>query len=565
MNNVLRTRGMCFYIIIAACLVFPAPVSLALEVDGVNPSVGWAGVPGDPQSGSLVAVQGEDFDPDPANNIVTFSDDTGSPLPGVSTPVVASITQGVDYAFEQMIGGPGSLLGQLDHPWDISVEESTGNIFVVNQQNSRIEVYDAGGHVLLNFGEGELNLPWGVYVASDGLVYVSDVGSAGGDRIAVFSGSGTLVRSMGVGIVEFPQDLQVDSSGNVYVIDGGIGTERFLKISSDDELVFAISGPLHAPFESLVGLALAAPDAPVGGRIYVTDQLRRCIYVYNTTGLFLQIWYLDDMGFPPLGLAPGYIDVDWEYNVYVEVGNSVQKISPAVELLDEAVDAATMGTSSFRMLDVNKRMYAVEYSSAVDQYIKTLLPTDTHELLVYVPHGAYTGPIAVAVGAETDTSPRDFTVREPDPAISVAEMEITQGIPTYPFVAGKDTLVWARLNRPFGHPSRDRAELTITQPDSAVSTIEADEYRRVGDPSPREHTMVKFHVPRNLISAPGPYRFELSIMRDGVPLHDPWSADRTMDGTKGCELLFVRYSDVPNDQWNVQDPFPWFNIETFLQ
>lgn len=549
---------------ISYSFLLPVKIAYAVEMDGVTPSVGWAGVAGDPESGSLVAVQGEDFDPDPDNNIVTFSDASGTPIPGVVASVSASITQGVDYQFEQLIGAPGSGFGELSHPWDISIEESTGNIFVVNHRNGRIEVYDAEGVVIRNFGEGELGIPWGVFVTSDGFVYVSDVDSAEGDRIAVYSVSGRFIRSMGIGIVDFPQDLQVDRHGNIYVIDGGIGIERFVKINADDEMQFALVGPAHIPFEDLVGLALANPDATADDRIYLTDQNQHCIYVYNTRGLYLTNWDLSALGFLPLGLAPGYIDVDWEYNIYIEIGNSVQKISPEGALLDEAIDAATMGQASFRTLDVNKRIYAVQYVPDIEQYLKTFLPTDTHELLVYVPPGAQTGQVAVTVGAETDTSPRDFIVREVDPDISTSNIEITQGVPTYPFVAGKDTLVWTRLDGVYGHPTRDQASLIITKPDTTQVTIEADEFQRLIDAPAPERTILKFHIPRNIISYPGPYRFEVTISRDGVVLHDPWVEDRTFDGTKGCELLFVKYSDVPNDQWHIQEPFPWFDMEVFL-
>ena len=74
-----------------------------------------------------------------------------------------------------------------------------------------------------SFGSGDLDLPWGLTVASAGDVYVADWGS---DRIARFSPSGDLVGSYGSagrgdGELLRPSSVAVDSDGCMYVADWG--------------------------------------------------------------------------------------------------------------------------------------------------------------------------------------------------------------------------------------------------------------------------------------------------------------------------------------------------------
>jgi DNA-binding beta-propeller fold protein YncE len=74
--------------------------------------------------------------------------------------------------------GPGQL---SNVPAKIAVEESTGNIFVVDTGNGRVEVYAPNGtsaDFLTEFGGGSLAGPTGIAVdQSTGVVYVSDTGN----------------------------------------------------------------------------------------------------------------------------------------------------------------------------------------------------------------------------------------------------------------------------------------------------------------------------------------------------------------------------------------------------
>jgi len=80
-------------------------------------------------------------------------------------------------------------------------------------------------------GDGEFEKPWGVAVASDGSVYVSDWGN---ERIQKFTSEGVFVSkwgTFGTGDGEFnqPIGIAVASDGSVYVSDWG--NERIQKFS----------------------------------------------------------------------------------------------------------------------------------------------------------------------------------------------------------------------------------------------------------------------------------------------------------------------------------------------
>ena len=79
-------------------------------------------------------------------------------------------------------------------PWGITLDKS-GNIYVADWRNDRIQKFDHDGHFLMQIGSsgsgpGQLNRPTGVAVDKDGIIYVADWLN---DRLQVFDVDGAFL------------------------------------------------------------------------------------------------------------------------------------------------------------------------------------------------------------------------------------------------------------------------------------------------------------------------------------------------------------------------------------
>ena len=128
----------------------------------------------------------------------------------------------LDLNFIRSSGSRGSGRGEFDRPRDIAFD-TTGNMFVVEHDNNRVQVMDSSGQFIRMFDqerEGKLRYPTALHIA-DKYVYVSDRGN---NRIAVYETSGQYVTSFGrrgEGEREFRYPFCITSciSGCIYVCD----------------------------------------------------------------------------------------------------------------------------------------------------------------------------------------------------------------------------------------------------------------------------------------------------------------------------------------------------------
>jgi streptogramin lyase len=222
-------------------------------------------------------------------------------------------------------GGPGTGPGQFSVPQGVAVN-AAGNVYVVDENNDRVEKFDSNGRFLLQFGSpgsgpGQFNGPGHVALDPQGNVIVSD---EGGYRVEKFSPAGTFLLQYG----RFGQapgqfggntrGVAADGAGNVYVAyDGQPG--QIVKFTAAGSYV--TSWPAQAPGAPTPRSRSIAFDP--SGVLYVADEGDGAIDKFATNGRFLGQW--GQFGNAPQQLAdPIAIAIDPQSHVFV--GDRLQGI-----------------------------------------------------------------------------------------------------------------------------------------------------------------------------------------------------------------------------------------------
>jgi DNA-binding beta-propeller fold protein YncE len=186
-----------------------------------------------------------------------------------------------------VFGGPGSGNGQLSNPNGVAVDDSSGDVYVVDTGNNRVQEFDAEGKYLLQFNgaetpAGSFSGPYSIAVdnssgPAQGDVYVADVGHG---VIDVFDAAGKYLSQIAGAPSSFSGELDgvaVDASGNVWAYD-----------SSGDVYEFSDTGGYLRQFYTGRGTERGfAVDS--AGNVYLLFACG-CIGKYTTTGQQLAEW-----------------------------------------------------------------------------------------------------------------------------------------------------------------------------------------------------------------------------------------------------------------------------------
>jgi len=246
------------------------------------------------------------------------------------------------YVFVAKWGKLGTEDGNFSSPNGIAVD-SSGNVYVADQGNHRIQKFSSTGAFLAKWGsegwtDGKFYTINGVAVDSSGNVYVSDWGLREQSeeypevyigRIQKFSSDGkfkTKWGEYGTGDGQFrnPYGVGVDSSGNVYVADNW--NNRIQKFSSTGGFITKWWTNDTVDFEeseSPIGVAV-----DLSGYVYVTDWtnfIDNRIQKFNSSGSFITKWSPTASWYGRYTAAG--IAVDSSGNVYVAdpTGHQIRK------------------------------------------------------------------------------------------------------------------------------------------------------------------------------------------------------------------------------------------------
>lgn len=166
-----------------------------------------------------------------------------------------------------------------------------GTIYVADSRNHRILHLDTEGKTLHAWGTfadgvnipiepGTFNEPWGVAVAPDGSVYVTDTWN---HRVQKFTSAGKFITTWGVfGQAETPQSfygprgLAIDAEGRVYVTD--TGNKRIVVFDANGNFItqFGSAGFEAGQFDEPVGIAVDK-----NGTVYVVDTWNQRVQTFT--------------------------------------------------------------------------------------------------------------------------------------------------------------------------------------------------------------------------------------------------------------------------------------------
>jgi NHL repeat-containing protein len=195
-------------------------------------------------------------------------------------------------------GGFGGLGGEFNQPQGVTVDAS-GNVYVADRNNGRIQKFDSSGNWLRTWGKnvdnvvagtgfeictiaanckaadastgglgGELTVPIGIATDAANNVYVADLGN---DRIQKFNASGTWDRTWGK---------------NVDNVVAGTGFE-ICTIAANCKAADASTG-LGGELSGAIAVA-----ADAAGNLYVADGDNARIQKFDSSGNWLRAWGKD--------------------------------------------------------------------------------------------------------------------------------------------------------------------------------------------------------------------------------------------------------------------------------
>lgn len=174
--------------------------------------------------------------------------------------------------------------GVLNRPTGIAINETTGELLVVDTLSSEIIRYDLESYMMKGIigrggsYSGMFHYPTNIFVSGDGRIFVSDSLNF---RIQVFSPEWDFLYSFGKpgdgpGFFSRPKGVAVDSEGNIYVVDALFDNVQIFDEQGSLLMSFGSPGHGYGEFWLPSGIFIDSSD-----RIYISDSYNKRVQVFQ--------------------------------------------------------------------------------------------------------------------------------------------------------------------------------------------------------------------------------------------------------------------------------------------
>ena len=222
------------------------------------------------------------------------------------------------------VGTEGSGEGQFNSPWGVAVDYSTDNIYVADQSNNRVQVFNKDGKYLFQFGADRMKYPLCITINKE-RVFVSQYGAG---CLLVFELKGKFIKQIGTpgsgeGQFTNPRGISINQdNGDIYVCDYsnnriqifcqsysyksqfGIGIVKYpvdIQLTKDTIFVLSYQNPFLCTFNynltqvqntvsDSIGKHLSNPRAFIidgAGNFIISDLNNNNVIIFDNTGLLL--------------------------------------------------------------------------------------------------------------------------------------------------------------------------------------------------------------------------------------------------------------------------------------
>ena len=192
----------------------------------------------------------------------------------------------INGSFIKEFGSSGDADGQFNNPRSVDYD-SSGNLWVTDRANHRIQVFDGDGTFIRAIGSyaesPDLYNPTAFVLDSSGNLIVSDTGN---HRVVVFDSKGNfqrLIASSGsnLGKVSSPNGIALGSNNQIYVAD--TGNDRIQVFDNNGSYIRSFGN--NEIFTEPWGVAVSA-----NGLVFVSDKSQNKVHVFDTAGNLTGSW-----------------------------------------------------------------------------------------------------------------------------------------------------------------------------------------------------------------------------------------------------------------------------------